>query len=173
MTSPGLDNRLKQHGRRAGIMVGLTMALTIALCVGAFTWIYIQVDPLTRDFVNAATAAPTKKPTAKPSSKAPTVGADATESTGGDQVAEAPPTRTPKPTATSDAFKATHIVSLSLESNVNLRPGPAVASGDPVANLQPGTELQYLNDTEDSQDPDADPGVQWMKVRTQDGIEGW
>jgi hypothetical protein len=172
MTSPGLDNRLKQHGRRAGLMVGLSMALTIALCIGAFTWIYLQVDPLTRDFVNAATAAPTKKPAAA-SARTPTTASGG--GSGGNDIAAAAPTKTPKPvpTPTSSQFSANYRVSLSIENRVNLRPGPSVASGDPVVSLDPGTELQYLGDTENSQDTDAEPGVQWMKVRTADGIEGW
>lgn len=154
-------------------MVGLTMALTIAVCIGAFTWIYIQVDPMTRDFVNAATAAPTKKPSAR---RTPTP-ASAEQTPAGDSgnVAEAAPTNTPQPepTSTPAGFQATHRVSSSIEGAVNLRPGPAVASGDPVGNVESGTELQYLGETQDSQDPDADPGVRWMHVRTADGIDGW
>lgn len=151
-------------------MVGLSMALTIAVCIGAFTWIYLQVDPLTRDFVNAATAAPTKKSTAT-SAKAATA---APRNSNNDTVVEVQPTNTPKPpTPTPQGFRATHRVSLSIENNINMRPGPAVASGDPVTALSAGTEVQYMNETRNSEDPDADPGVQWMKVRTSDGIEGW
>lgn len=175
MTSPGLNNRLRQHGRRAGVMVGLSMALTIAVCIGAFTWIYLQVDPLTRDFVNAATAAPTKKPTVVAKQGA-TAAPTSAPSESGNQVTQIPPTQTvvPAQTATSSAFTPTHRVAATADgTNVNLRPGPAVASGDPVGQLASGTEVQYLNETKDSEDPDAQPGVQWMKVRTADGTEGW
>ncbi|MDP9368581.1 MAG: hypothetical protein M3Q03_09960, partial [Chloroflexota bacterium] len=62
MTDPGLTNRLRQHSRRAGIMVGLSMALTIAICVGGFTTIYARLAPFTSDFVAANTPVPTERP---------------------------------------------------------------------------------------------------------------
>src|SRR4051812_3428144 len=171
MTNPGLDNRLRQHGRRAGLMVGLTMALTIALCVGSFVWIYAKVDPLTRDFVDAATAAPTKKASAS-NKKSPTA-VDAAQAGGNatEPIAPTQPTNAPAPSPTTQQFQATHRI--SAEVPINLRPGPAVSSGEPVASLEPGTELEYLGNSEPSQDPDAEGNVNWMKFRTKDGFEGW
>jgi len=172
MTNPGLDNRLRQHGRRAGLMVGLSMALTIGLCIGSFVWIYAKGDPLTRDFVDAATVAPTRKAGASTGKTTPTVAVDS--STGGEAtepIVQAQPTETPRPSPTAEVFQATHRV--SAEVPINLRPGPAVASGDPVTNLDPGAPLQYLGESEPSQDPDAEGNVNWMKFRTQDGAEGW
>jgi hypothetical protein len=156
-------------------MVGVSMALTIALCIVSFVWIYAQVEPLTKDFVDAATVAPTK--TSQPNESAqPAEEATSTpESDGGDSGAQtqsqSAPTQQPEPTPTTTEFRATHRV--SSEVAINLRPGPAVSSGDPVDSLQPGTELQYLNETQDSQDPNADGDLRWMKFRTKDGLEGW
>lgn len=177
MISPGLDNRLRQHGRRAGLMVGLSMALTIAVCIGGFVWIYAQVEPFTKDFVDAATVAPTRESQANNSDEEtenePTAEPE-NQDAGGNSGDEAPPeepTQEPEPTPTPDSFQATHRV--SSEVTINFRPGPGVNSGAPVSTLDPGTDLQYLNETEDSQDPDADGDTSWLRFRTEDGLEGW
>ena len=53
MTDPGLNNRLRQRSRRAGLMVGVTMALTIFICVGGFAAIYAGLVPFLSDVVPA------------------------------------------------------------------------------------------------------------------------
>jgi len=158
-------------------MVGISMALTIAICIGSFAWIYAQVDPFTRDFVDAATAAPTPEPESAQTSgdgeEAPT---PTPEPEGeAEVVEEAEPTETPEepePTATTTDFAATHLVSAVV--SINLRPGPAVSSGEPVGEaISPGSELQYLDEEQPSQDPDADGDTAWLNFRTEDGREGW
>lgn len=174
MSAPGLDKRLNQHARRAGLMVGISMALTIAVCIASFVWIYAKVDPFTRDFIDQATAPPTKKAAATSNSNASDVETETSDQQANDNggnVEKSAPTEEPAPTATSRSFKATHRV--SAESAVNLRPGPAVGSGDPITQVEPGSELQYLNDTQPSEDPDADGDLNWLKFRTEDGLEGW
>jgi hypothetical protein len=155
-------------------MVGLSMALTIAVCIGGFVWIYAQAEPFTKDFVDAATVAPTREsqanndeeannePTAQPE--------DEVANADGDQP-QAEPTEQPVPTSTPESFQATHRV--SSEVTINFRPGPGVNSGTPLDTLQPGTELQFLNETEASQDPDADGDTTWLRFRREDGVEGW
>jgi hypothetical protein len=157
-------------------MVGLSMALTIAVCIGGFVWIYAQVEPFTSDFVDAATVAPTRESAS--SDEDEPEGEETPESDGedegggsGDENADEEPTEEPEPTETPDGFQATHVV--SSEVTINFRPGPGVNSGDPVAQLTPGTELQYLDETEASQDPDADGDTSWLRFRTEDGLEGW
>lgn len=178
MTDSGLTNRLRQHSRRAGIMVGLSMALTIALLIGAFAVIYGKIDPLTRDFVDAATGAPKAPTTAKTATKDPTAPGAAIA---GDPLTEIPaaaPTDAAQPTVATDvtpqptagtAFKATHKVSSS--SAVNLRSGPS-RDTDPVTTVASGQTLQYLNEERAAANP-ADDGKRWLRFRTQTGEEGW
>lgn len=173
MSAPGLDKRLNQHARRAGLMVGISMALTIAVCIGSFVWIYARFDPLTRDFVDQATSPPTRRAAANNNADAAD---DATETpkpeddSNNGNVQEANPTQAPEPVATSRAFDPTH--RMSAETQVNLRPGPGINSGSPVGTVSPGAELQYLNETELGQDPDGGD-LNWLRFRTQDGLEGW
>jgi hypothetical protein len=175
MDQPGLTNRLRQHSRRAGLMVGFSMLLTIALCVGSFVFIYTKVDPLTHDFVDAAGVKPTA--TAKTVAAAnPTKSSSSGGSTSQEQPTPKPtstPQPTPKPTTASNAFKPDYEINPDSIQSINLRPGPAVASGDPIEKLAPGTQLQYLNQTKPSEDPNADGASSWMEFRTQDGNEGW
>ncbi len=172
MTNRGLDNRLRQHSRRAGFIIGISMALTIAVCIGGFAYIYAKVDPLTRDFVNAATLTPTVK--AKATSKTSTNAAAAanTDSSAAAQPTETPVAAqpTPQPTETPVGFSANYRVSSSFR--VNLRAGPSVDT-DVVTTLDSGTELQYLNKTQDSANPDADGAKSWLSFRTANGEEGW
>jgi hypothetical protein len=165
-------------------MVGLSMALTIAVCIGSFVWIYGQIEPFTKDFVDAATAGPT---TVSQSQEEDTAESEATEPADEEATVtsetEAVPTdesnvddsTDAKPTPTStpdeDEFKPTHTV--SSEVTINFRPGPGVNTGEPISTLAPGTELQYLGETEQSQDPGADGDTAWMQFRTEDGEEGW
>jgi hypothetical protein len=172
MTNPGLDNRLRQHSRRAGIIIGLSMALTIAMCIGGFAVIYAKIDPFTRDFVNAATITPTPPPTKAPKASKSNGNAAADNS---NAAAEIQPTDTPvpaqpSPTATSTGFNPDYRVSSDVR--VNLRSGPSVDT-DIVTTLDSGAELQYLNKTQDSANPDADGAKNWMNFRDQDGNEGW
>lgn len=151
-------------------MVGLSMAATIGVCIGAFIFIYGQVDPLARDFVDAATAAPTRPPTEEAASsgggrRTPTPVADDENDEDEPSIEEADPTEEP------DGFNPTHRIISDLP--INLRPGPAVSSGAPRAQLDPGTELQYLGETRRSEDPNADGDLNWLQFRTEDGLEGW
>jgi uncharacterized protein YgiM (DUF1202 family) len=171
MPNRGLDNRLRQHSRRAGLIIGLSMMLTIALCVGGFAVIYAKIDPFTRDFVTAATLTPTK--TATKESKS---GQSASTNSGGSaQPTETPvsdtPTETPAPVETTPTATATPGFTpdyvLSSDVRVNLRSGPSQDT-DIVNTLDSGTELQYLNESQDD-----DNGTTWMKFETADGEEGW
>ena len=164
-------------------MVGLSMAITIAVCIGSFVWIYAQVEPVIGDFVDAATVGPT---TVSQAADEEQPDEEATETPAGEETpepqAEEPEEESnvvdatddePEPTpAADDEFEATHVI--SAEVPINLRPGPGVGSGEPVGNsLPPGTELQYLDDTQPSQDQNADGDVAWMNFRLEDGREGW
>lgn len=175
MTDPGLNHRLRQRSRRSGIMIGLSMLLTLGVCVASFTLIYAELEPVVADFVGRGdiklpTAVPTEPPppTAVPAADAPAE-PTATEEveTGGDNQAG-------EIEKTSDAFEPD--LQIDATQPINLRPGPGVASGDAIIALRIGQPLQSLNEEEETTDPERDqmdPGQTWVKVRTEDGREGW
>jgi SH3-like domain-containing protein len=80
--------------------------------------------------------------------------------------AAAEPTVAPATTGTAQAFVETH--QSNPDFSVNFRPGPSIDSGDPVATLDPGTPLQYLDEQ-----TTGDDGSIWLRMRTEDGTEGW
>ncbi len=165
MTDPGLTNRLRQHSRRAGIMVGLSMALTIAICVGGFTTIYARLAPFTSDFVAANTPVPTERPR---STQIPATSGDS----GGDAPAPTPTAPPPPPTPTPTvAPTPTPAFEPDLQSNsqlaVNLRQEPGTQANI-VTVLTAQTPLQSLG--EEQTGPD---GETWIRVRTEEGEEGW
>src|SRR4051794_39206996 len=61
MTNSGLTRRLRQQSHRSGLAVGITMAMAIAICLGAFTFLYVKLDPWVRDF-SGSESAPTATP---------------------------------------------------------------------------------------------------------------
>ncbi len=173
MSDPGLSNRLRQHSRRSGLAVGLTMAAAIAICILSSAWLFGRIEPFVSDFtgyeqstvVPAVSAATNENETPVPgnqgqSNSAPTEAAQITSTPNGQ------PTVAPATTGTVEAFLPTY------ESNpdfsVNFRPGPSIDSGEPVATLDPGTPLQYLDEQ-----TTGDDGSIWLRMKTQDGIEGW
>jgi len=174
MTDPGLNTRLRQRSRRAGLMIGLSMALTIAVCVGGFSVIYAALDGFTGDFVSrdAATTTPTAAPTTE---TAASDGGDTaqTQTNGDDPAPTAEPTSAPteEPTATPDEFTPDYQVTSA--STVYFRSGPGT-SFDPVTSLPPETPLQSTGDREQTSDADADGfSGEWVEFRTEDGQEGW
>lgn len=181
MTDPGLNQRLKQRSRRSGLMIGLSMALTLMVCVGAFTMIFAQLEPVVSDFVGRGdvevpTPIPTQPPVAQEeTTPAPTTppqpeATTAPTAVGTGDEAEA----TEEPTADPDEF--TPDFQITGDGPVNLRPGPGVASGDAIIALPIGTPLQYLDEEEPTTDPardDLGEGDVWMRFRTEDGEEGW
>lgn len=166
MFDPGLSNRLRQHSRRSGLAVGLTMAIAIGLGILASAWLFGQIEPYVSDFTGyeqntpipaiaeAHGGEPTATPTEAPASDAP-------------EPTEEPAEPTVAPIATeTPAFTQTH--QSNPDFTVNFRPGPSIESGEPVATLDPGTPLQYLDEQ-----TTGDDGSIWLHMRTQNGIEGW
>jgi hypothetical protein len=160
-------------------MVGLTMALTIALCIVGFIWVFTELEPYVSDFVHRdpSSAQEQKAPRQTPRAEAQQDEAEPTEEDDSEQPPPERPTSTPtpkpKPTATSAAFTPDY--QLTSEESVNLRSGPGV-SFDSLTTVTPEAPLQYLDESEETQDPVNDlmePGQNWMKFRTEDGLEGW
>ncbi|MGC4107166.1 MAG: SH3 domain-containing protein [Thermomicrobiales bacterium] len=171
MSDPGLNHRLRQRSRRAGIMIGVSMALTIAVCVVGFTVIYNALSAYTSDFVTQEepTMPPTTAPTNPPPQTSSNDGQDApnptAEPTQGQAIEQNP---NAQPTGTPGAFTPDYQIGST--GSVNLRSGPGT-SFDSVIALPYQTPLQYLDETQTTSDPDAN--TEWMKFRTEDGEEGW
>lgn len=185
MQDPGLNHRLQQRSRRSGFMIGLTMALTLAVCVGSFTFIYAQLEPVVSDFVSSGESEAVATQPADVAAAAPTEDASA-----GDQPADtqAQPTQAPaesQPTAepTEDADPTPEdgefVPDYQIDSPapVNLRAGPSVNdSGEPIIAVPIDAPLMYLDESQPTEDPEGDglgEGQVWMKFRTEDGEEGW
>lgn len=177
MTDPGLNHRLRQRSRRAGIMIGISMLLTIAVCVGSFSVIYAGLDDIVGDFISrtepdpthpsapteVAQAAPTEAPAPKPTEPpAPTAAPSDNQAA-------------PTPTASADDGDFQPDYQIDSLGSVNLRSGPGTRF-DIIIAVPLEQPLQYLGESEPTTDPDNDElgeGQVWMKFRTEDGDEGW
>lgn len=170
----GLNERLQQHARRSGMMVGLSMALAIALILGAFVWIFVRLDPLLSDFTgrDRLPQVPLLLPGGRGAS--PTVAAEAvpapaaTPTTPG--TAEAtpippPPTAAATAAPTAPAFVTTHLVN-SNNPQALMRSAPSTSAAV-TARLATGTKLAYANE-----EIQAD-GITWFKFVSERGEEGW
>lgn len=188
----GLEHRLGSRSRRSGVMIGISILTTIGILVAGFTLIFAALDPMLSDFVGPF-ARPTQAPTgealaARGDSGNPGPGGAAdgsTEPTPTEPVAASEPEPTPAPTPTptppptaeatppSDGFAPDYRVIAG--QRINFREGPGV-DFPAIAGIEPGTELQSLNEAQATRNPAADrlsPDRQWLKFRLEDGREGW
>lgn len=180
MTNPGLNHRLRQRSRRAGVMIGVSMALTIALCVAGFSVIYASLDDVLGDFVSREQAAANvQEPVAgtQVAAEGP-VATDVPEEQAQPTVAPtaepdptAPPTEPPA-TPPDAAFEPDY--QTSSDYSLNLRSGPSSDGGDStvVAVMPPASPLQFQNEEAPTDNP-AQDGDRWMLFVTEDGDEGW
>lgn len=176
MAHPGLNHRLRQRSRRAGVMIGVSMALTIALCLAGFSVIYASLDDVLGDFVSREQAAANVE--------APAAGTQAaaqepapTQVPAAQAQPTAVPTAAPEPTeppATPPDAAFTPDYQTSSNYSLNLRSGPSSEGGDEtvVAVMPPASPLQYLNEEAPTDNPEQD-GNRWMRFVTEDGDEGW
>lgn len=180
MTNPGLNHRLRQRSRRAGVMIGISMALTIALCVAGFSVIYASLDNLLGDFVSreqaaanvdasvAGTQIAAQEPVATnpPAEQAPPTVAP----TAPPEPTQAPPE--PPATPPDTAFEPDYQTSSNY--SLNLRSGPSSQGGEStvVAVMPPASPLQYQDEEAPTENP-AQDGDRWMLFVTEDGDEGW
>jgi hypothetical protein len=171
MTDPGLNHRLRQRSRRAGIMIGISMALTIAVCVGSFSVIYASLDDFFGDFVaRGETIPPPPTRAAEPTAAAQEAAQAQPTAAAKPTVAPTPkPTAAPTPTPASDAFEPDY--QLNSSGSVNFRSGPG-REFEPIGVITPEQPLQYLDEDAPTENP-AEDGDRWMKFRTEDGEEGW
>jgi len=171
-------------------MIGISILATIGILVAGFTLIFATLDPMLSDFVGPF-AQPTEAPTgnalaARGDADNPGPGGAAAEPTqpAPTEPAVAPepeptpaPTPTPQPTAEAsprdDGFEPDYRVTAG--QRINFREGPGV-DFPAIVGIEPGTELQSLNEAQATRNPAADrlsPDRQWLKFRLEDGREGW
>ena len=185
MTDRGLNNRLRQRSRRAGIMIGISMALTIMVCVASFSVIYSALDRFTTDFISdddpttVAEEIPAPGQTSQQDPTEPVENTDQNDNDGEEQAEEEPTSTTQpsdnqiEPQATSEAFSPDY--QIDSNQSINLRSGPGT-NNDIVTTLTIAQPLQYLGQSEESDNPGRDglaPGQVWMQFRTEDGDVGW
>jgi hypothetical protein len=164
----GLSERLQQHTRRSGMMVGVSMAIVVVLLVASFTWLFFRLDPFFSDFAGRSGVARSSPEVARviatPRTGSPVAGT--TPDSGSTLPLPPSPTALAGPRASATtAFVATHLVA-DFGQQVNLRAGPSTTASR-VALVAPGTRLMYLN--EDQQVGDT----LWMRFQTERGDSGW
>jgi Bacterial SH3 domain len=190
IANTGLTERLEQHSQKNGYALGIAMAGCILIALAGFIFLYTHISilpdfsnkidttsiPSSRQPVsgtpvsggqgitppatirpgtpnaNATTQASVPSPT--PANAAPTQPPAATPGTG-----------TPSTVATpTTAFKPNYRIAGGF--TINFRSGPS--KNDPVVKtLPPGTELQFLNQTQEVE------GEVWRRLRDAVGTEGW
>lgn len=180
MTEPGLNHRLRQRSRRAGVMIGVSMALTIALCVAGFSVIYASLDDVLSDFIsrdrpaaNVEEPVPGTQIAAQDSAPTQPAAGQAEDTT----APTVPPTEAPEPTeppATppQEAFEPDYQTSSQYSLNLRAEPSSDDDESPVVAVLPPASPLQYQNQDQPTDNPEVD-GRRWMLFVTEDGDEGW
>jgi hypothetical protein len=184
MTDPGLNQRLRQRSRRAGIMIGISMALTIAVLIGGFSVIYAALDNTVGDFISRdvpdpiiPTPAPTESTLAQTDNPAEDteVQPEATEEAVEDEPEPSEVADEPDPDPTEDADGFVPDFQSSTQARLNFRMEPSSAGGESTVELvlPEGTLLQFTGETEASVDPEVDGVDGWMRFQLEDGTEGW
>lgn len=166
----GLNERLQQHTRRSGMMVGISMALVVVLLVVSFTWLFFRLDPFFSDFAGRS-GVPRSSPGVARVLASPGAGTPgARTATATDPGLPQPPTPTALAgtgvrASATPAFGATHVIA-DFGQQVNLRAGPSTNSSR-VALVSPGTRLMFLNEEQLVGD------TLWMRFQTERGDTGW
>ncbi|MBA2776384.1 MAG: SH3 domain-containing protein [Chloroflexia bacterium] len=185
MTDPGLNQRLRQRSRRAGIMIGISMALTIAVLVGGFSLIYAALDDTVGDFISRDVPAPiipttpTEQTVASTDTESEELEAEPEPS---DDPEPEPPVEAEEPEEAeateedeedSDGFAADFLSSEQAQLNFRSEPSTAGGQSTVITLLDEGTPLQFTGETQSSDDPAVDGADGWMLFELEDGTEGW
>jgi hypothetical protein len=185
IANTGLTERLEQHSRRNGYTLGVAMALCILIGLAGFIYLYTHITILP-DFSNKlpVTEVPPRAPVGSAGSGSQFITPPATVRAGtpnanATSVASVPTATLGNSTASSasatttgtrasgtptTAFKANFRIVGG--STINFRSDASRSSGV-VKTLPPGTELQFLNQTQEVD------GEVWRKLRDESGSEGW
>lgn len=182
----GLTERLEQHSRRNGFTLGVAMAACILIGLAGFIYLYTHITilpdfanklnvtaPVTArvpsgssvsgsQFITPAATIPPGTPNANATAAASisgTAGSPGTSSAGGSATTTG--TRTASTTTTFNPdFRIAGGFTINFRSD-------ASTSSPIVKTLRPGTELQFLNQTQEVS------GEVWRKLRDASGAEGW
>lgn len=186
----GLAERLEQHSRKNGVALGVAMGICILIAIAGFIYLYTRITILP-DFANrldttsvAARAPsggtvvaggqgitpPATVPRGTPNQNATAQASVPTNTPGSSATATPAPSGTSTGTGTRPAvtptatFKPNFRIAGGFTINFRSEPGK---SSSIVKTLPPGTELQFLNQTQELD------GEVWRRLRDTSGAEGW
>lgn len=186
IANTGLKERLEQHSRRNGFTLGVAMAVCILIGLAGFIYLYTHITILP-DFSQKLTT--TEVPAARGPAGSSVPGAQlitppatlrpGTPNANATSLASVP-SATPGGNTTGSAASAVTGTRASGTTSAAFAPNFRVVGGitinfrsdagrsnNIVKALPPGTELQFLNQTQDV------GGEVWRKLRDQSGSEGW
>jgi hypothetical protein len=187
IANTGLTERLEQHSRRNGFTIGVAMAACILIGLAGFIYLYTHITilpdfsqklttteiPSTRGPVGSSVSGaqlitppatlrpgtPNANATSAASIPSATPGSNTASGSASSAVTGTQASGTP-----STIFKANFRIVGG--SSINFR-SDATRSSAAIKTLPPGTELQFLNQTQEVD------GEVWRKLRDQAGSEGW
>lgn len=186
IANTGLTERLEQHSRRNGFALGVAMAVCILIGLAGFIYLYthITILPDVSQKLTATDIPTTRGPAGSSVSGAQLITPPATVRPGtpnanATSVASIPTTTgstaaSGSASATVTGARASGTPGTAFKPNfrivggitINFRSDASRSSGI-VKTLPPGTELQFLNQTQEVE------GEVWRKLRDQAGAEGW
>jgi hypothetical protein len=158
-------------------MIGISMVLTIVVCVAGFSLIYAALDDTVGDFISRdvpdpviPTALPTEETVAQDTEDEP---AEPETDTEPEPTEEPAPQPTAEETESAEEFEPDYQTSGA--ASLNFRSEPSTSGGEDtiITTLPQETPLQFLDETQASDNPDVDGEDGWMHFRTEDGTEGW
>jgi len=184
LSNTGLAERLEQQSRRGGAALGVAMALCIAIGVAGFVFLYNRLDffpdartratnPAAGGLLTGGSASAAARLTPAATRPAGTPGANAT-AIAGTAVAPTPNVPAPAAAAASGTAGPAPTSTPAFSANYRIVGGQSIVfraeagtSSARLKSLPPGTELQYLGQT---QEAGAD---RWLRLRDSSGTEGW
>lgn len=189
LSNTGLTERLEQQSRRGGATLGVAMALCIAIGIAGFVYLYNRLDffpdartratnPAAGGLLAGGSASAAVRLSPVGTRPAGTPGANATAIAGAAvaTAAATAPAATPTPATPAASPSVSPVASATPAFSANYR----IVGGQPIVfraeagtssarlkSLPPGTELQYLGQT---QELGAD---RWLRLRDSSSTEGW
>jgi hypothetical protein len=182
IANTGLSERLEPHSRRNGFTIGVAMAACILIGLAGFIYLYthITILPGFSQKLTTTEIPSTRGPAGSSVAGAQLITPPATLRPGTPNANATSVASIPSPTPGSSASsavtgtRASGTSTTTFQANfrivggttINFRSDASRSSGI-VKTLPPGTELQFLNQTQEVE------GEVWRKLRDQTGAEGW
>ena len=190
LLNTGLAERLEQHSRRGGVALGAAMALCIVIALAGFIYLYTHLDffpdarvratnPAAGGLVGSSGSVTTRQLTPVASAALGTPGAKATTIAGETVGQVTTPAPMPKPSPAANGTPGTPSTvgptpTPAFTANYRIVGGQAInfraeagTSSNRLKSIPPGTELQYLGQSQDVS------GDKWLRMRDQTNTEGW